>query len=179
MGVGSFPEQPRSAFPVVELEYVFKSALFARILEGKRPLPFPPPTRNELPWHELVEGASVTHHINAEILRDDQGQAIGAIIEGCSEWKIIEEISDCEYLVQHRGVGPLFRLQCDVFDAVLSRRATSLDAPDRPTAGSRRISKLHTRMNKKRRELSIRSTAVLNLRTCGVRSRELDCFNAP
>ena len=55
MGAGSFPSQPRSAFPLIELEDVIKSALFARIREGKRPLPFPPPTRHGLPWHDLVE----------------------------------------------------------------------------------------------------------------------------
>jgi hypothetical protein len=49
MGAGSFPSQPLTNFPLVELEDVLKSALFARIREGKRPLPFPPPTRQGLP----------------------------------------------------------------------------------------------------------------------------------
>jgi hypothetical protein len=32
-----------------------KSALFARLLEGKEPLPFPPPTSFSYPWYDLVE----------------------------------------------------------------------------------------------------------------------------
>ena len=42
MGAGSFPSKPRTAFPLVGLEDVLKSSLFARIRCGKRPLPFPP-----------------------------------------------------------------------------------------------------------------------------------------
>jgi hypothetical protein len=73
MGAHSFPSQPRSAFPLIELEDVLKSALFARIREGKRPLPFPPPTRNGLPWHALVEcDKDATHEVDAEIVRDDE-----------------------------------------------------------------------------------------------------------
>ena len=112
MGAGSFPSQPRSAFPLVELEDVLKSALFARIRQGKRPLPFPPPTRHGLPWHDLLECQDETHAVDAEIVRDGQHQAIGAIIEGCANWNIVEEVeTDREYLVQHRGKGPFFRLQ--------------------------------------------------------------------
>ena len=36
MGAGNFPAQPRSKFPNIELEDVLKSALFARIREGKK-----------------------------------------------------------------------------------------------------------------------------------------------
>ncbi len=112
MGAGSFPSQPRSAFPLVELEDVLKSALFARIRQGKRPLPFPPPTRHGLPWHDLLESQDETHAVHAEIVRDGQHQAIGAIIDGCANWNIVEEVEiDREYLVQHRGKGPFFRLQ--------------------------------------------------------------------
>lgn len=114
MGAGSFPSQPRSAFPLIELEDVLKSALFARIRQGKRPLPFPPPTRQGLPWHDLVESPEVTHDVAAEIVQDDRERAISAVIEACPDWRIIEEIAkDGEYIVQHRGLGPLFRLQID------------------------------------------------------------------
>jgi len=127
MGAGSFPSKPCSAFPLVELEDVLKSALFARIRQGKRPLPFPPPTRNGLPWHALVEcEESEEHAVDAEILRDDQGQAISARIEDSSDWQIREEISqNVEYLVQHRGKGPVFRLRLDVQPATLHREPPS------------------------------------------------------
>lgn len=111
MGAGSFPSQPRTAFPVVELEDVLKSALFARIREGKRPLPFPPPTRHGLPWHDLVDGLGDVPDVEAEIVRDDHGAVIGAIIESCPDWLVVGEVTkDGEYIVQHRGKGPLFRL---------------------------------------------------------------------
>ena len=123
MGAGSFRSQPRSAFPLIELEDVLKSALFARIREGKRPLPFPPPTRHGLPWHSLVEcDEDVTHDVDAEIVRDDQGQIAGAIIAACADWQVVEEVSkDCEYIVQHRGKGPIYRLQLDFMLATLRR----------------------------------------------------------
>lgn len=122
MGAGSFPAQPRTAFPLIELEDVLKSALFARIREGKRPLPFPPPTRQGLPWHDLVESQEEIHVVEAEIVRDGQGQTIAAIIEACPDWQIVEEVaSDREYIVQHRGKGPLFRLHLDPDTASLRR----------------------------------------------------------
>ena len=122
MGAGSFPSQPRSSFPLVELEDVIKSALFARIREGKRPLPFPPPTRNGLPWHNLLESQEETHYVQGDIVRDEEGAVIGAIIEACPDWQLIEEvIKDNEYIVQHRGKGPLFRLYLDPFASSLRR----------------------------------------------------------
>jgi hypothetical protein len=122
MGAGNFPAQPRSAFPTVELEDVIKSALFARIRQGKRPLPFPPPTKHGSPWHELVESNDETHTVAAEIICDEQRLALGATIEACADWRIVEEIAkDIEYLVQHQGKGPLYRLKLDTFTAELRR----------------------------------------------------------
>lgn len=122
MGAGNFPTQPRSAFPTVELEDVLKSALFARIRQGKRPLPFPPPTRHGSPWHELVDSSDQAHTVAAEIIRDEQGLPLGATIEACADWRIVEEIAkDRKYLIQHQGKGPLYRLQLDVFTAELRR----------------------------------------------------------
>jgi len=122
MGAGHFPSQPRSAFPLIGIEDILKSALFARIREGKRPLPFPPPTRKGLPWHTLVEGQSETHIVAAEILRDESGHAIAANIEACADWQLIEEFpEDHEYIVQHRGKGPLFRLRLGQPTAALRR----------------------------------------------------------
>lgn len=111
MGANSFPSQPRSAFPLIELEDVLKSALFARIRQGKRPLPFPPPTRHGLPWHELYECGEEVQRVQAEIVRDGQHQPVGAIIENCANWHVVDEIEiEREYVVQHRGKGPFFRL---------------------------------------------------------------------
>ena len=123
MGAGSFPSKPRTAFPLIGLEDVLKSSLFARIRCGKRPLPFPPPTRKGLPWHDLVEGAVEAHGVDAEIVNDDHGVATGVIVEGCVEWLIVKEVAkDREYVIQHRGKGPLFRLQVDSFFSTLQRQ---------------------------------------------------------
>ena len=123
MGAGSFPSKPRTAFPLIGLEDVLKSSLFARIRCGKRPLPFPPPTRKGLPWHDLVEGALEAHGVDAEIVTDDHGVATGVIVEGCVEWLIVKEVAkDREYVIQHRGKGPLFRLQVDSFFSTLQRQ---------------------------------------------------------
>jgi hypothetical protein len=122
MGSGSLPSQPRTAFPVIELEDVLKSSLFARIREGKRPLPFPPPTRNGLPWHDLIEGPPESQVVNAEMVDDGRGAALGAIIEGCADWMVIENAGNGnEYVVQYRGKGPLFRLNVNPFFSTLQR----------------------------------------------------------
>lgn len=122
MGANSFPSQPRSAFPLIELEDVLKSALFARIRQGKRPLPFPPPTRHGLPWHELYECGEEIQRVEAEIVRDGQHQPVGGIIESCANWHVVDEIEiDREYVVQHRGKGPYFRLHFEAGVTTLRR----------------------------------------------------------
>lgn len=123
MGAASFPSQPRTAFPLIELEDVLKSSLFARIREGKRPLPFPPPTRNALPWHDLIEGPAESHVVQAELIDDGQGATVSAIVEGCAGWEVVEEIAKgSEYVIQHRGKGPMFRLSVSPFFSTLQRQ---------------------------------------------------------
>ncbi|MDR2788547.1 MAG: hypothetical protein LBD06_09370 [Candidatus Accumulibacter sp.] len=123
MGADNFPVQPRTAFPVISLEDVLKSSLFARIREGKRPLPFPPPTRNGLPWHDLIEGPPESQVVHAELVEDGSGEMIGAIVEGCADWQIIQEVDKgSEYLIQYRGKGPLFQLNVNPFFSTLQRQ---------------------------------------------------------
>lgn len=108
MGGEAFPAQPRTEFPSVRVEDILKSALFARIRQGKRPLPFPPPTRDGIPWHEVVESSEV-FAVRARV--DSDGQAK---IEGCSDWQVIEPLAgEMGYLVQHRAKGPIYRLKID------------------------------------------------------------------
>jgi len=122
MGAGSFPARPRSTFPSIEVEDVLKSTLFARIRQGKRPLPFPPPKHHGLPWHALVESLGETHTVDSDIVRDEQGLPLAVSIETCADWHIVEEVAkDREYLVQYQGKGPLYRLQRDAFSAELRR----------------------------------------------------------
>lgn len=128
MGAGNFRSQPRSAFPAIDLEDVRKSSLFARIRQGKHALPFPPPTRQGLPWHELLESGAETHTVSAEIVRDEAGLPMGAIIEGCSEWQVLDEDAENrECVVQHQGKGPRFLLlQLDADSGQLRRELPTL-----------------------------------------------------
>lgn len=111
MGAGQLPAQPRSAFPAVEIEDVLHSALFARIRQGRRPLPFPPPTRWGVPWHEVVE-LHEAQAVDAQIVADENGAASCATIEGCPAWDVLETlVAGSEYRVQHQGKGPVYRLR--------------------------------------------------------------------
>lgn len=123
MGSASFPAQPRTDFPHVDLEDVLKSSLFARIRDGKRPLPFPPPTRNGLPWHDLVEGQE-EHVVTAEVIKDEDSGPAKAIIEGCRDWLVVEEVTPgSAFVVQHRGKGPRYELCLNPFFSTLKREA--------------------------------------------------------
>ena len=123
MGAGCFPAAPRTAFPLIGIEDIARSSLFARIREGKRPLPFPPPTRRGLPWHALVEGAPEAHSVAAEIVGGENGEPARAIIEECADWRIVDApVPGGDYVVQHRGKGPLYRLRVDPFVSTLQRQ---------------------------------------------------------
>ena len=121
MGAGSFPAAPRSAFPRIELDDVFQSALFARIRQGKRPLPFPPPTRSGRPWHALIEDEEFAQHVEAELLYDAGGRPLGVQIEADTGWQFVDTDTTAGMIVQHRGRGPLFRLEVTPPDARLLR----------------------------------------------------------
>jgi len=131
MGAGSFRSAPRSAFPSIDLDDVRQSSLFARIRQGKRALPFPPPTRNGRPWHDVLDDAETTHRVAAEIIRDEEGLALAAIIEGCAEWQVVEETQENrQYIVQHEGKGPRYRLHLPGSgSAELRREAPALACP--------------------------------------------------
>lgn len=120
MGASSLPVPPRTHFPLVDVEDVLKSVLFARIRQGKHPLPFPPPTRWGSPWHEVVESEEA-QSVEAEIL-EDEGRPAFAIIDGCNRWRIVRTGDDGKsHVVQHEGKGPLYRLTPDPFMSTLQR----------------------------------------------------------
>jgi hypothetical protein len=122
MGAATLPVPPRTHFPQIEVEDVVKSALFARIRQGKHPLPFPPPTRWGSPWHEVVE-SNEAQSVEAEII-EDEGQPAFAIVDGCNRWRIVrvEDGGTAKaFVVQHEGKGPLYRLTPDPFMSTLQR----------------------------------------------------------
>lgn len=119
MGVGALPVPPRTHFPQIEVEDVLKSALFARIRQGKHPLPFPPPTRWGSPWHEVVE-SDEAQSVEAEII-DDEGRPAFAIVDGCNRWRVTQSVDEKTHVIQHEGKGPLYRLTLDPFLSTLQR----------------------------------------------------------
>lgn len=120
MGAGTLPVPPRTHFPQIEVEDVLKSALFARIRQGKHPLPFPPPTRWGSPWHEVVE-SSEAQAVEAETIAGDDGTPAFAIIDGCNRWRVLASESPGAMIVQHEGKGPRYRLTLDPFLSTLLR----------------------------------------------------------
>lgn len=121
MGAGQFPTAPRTEFPTVEVEDVLKSALLQRIRRGHRPLPFPPPTRQSMPWHEVVE-SDEAFIVDAALIRDEVEGVVGVAIEACTGWEICEtRRPDQEYVVQHQGKGPRYVLALDPMFSRLQR----------------------------------------------------------
>ena len=111
MGSSSFPTQPRTGFPTINSEDIARSALLARIRLGKHPLPFPPPTRHGVPWHEVVESEDIMA-VQAEVCRE--GDVAWVNIEGCAEWQLLQEEEPGRvFRVQHRYKGPVYRLSLD------------------------------------------------------------------
>lgn len=120
MGSSSFPASPCTRFPMVTGEDIAKSALLARIRHGKAPLPFPPPTRNGVPWHEVVE-SNAPFPVRAEVLRNDGVDWVS--IEGCAEWQLVSEEPDGKHFrVQHRYKGPIYHLILHEADAATLQR---------------------------------------------------------
>lgn len=108
MGSEALPAQPRTDFPQINVEDILKSALFSRIRNGKRPLPFPPPTREGVPWHEVVDSDGPIS-VRAEVTPTDE-----CVIEACGNWLIKSRgPTENSYIVQHRGKGPIYHLQLD------------------------------------------------------------------
>lgn len=119
MGANTLPVPPRTHFPLIEVEDVLKSALFARIRHGKHPLPFAPPTRWGSPWHEVVESEEA-QSVEAEII-EDEGEPAFAIVDGCNRWRIVRTQDAKTHVIQHEGKGPLYLLTVDPFMSTLQR----------------------------------------------------------
>lgn len=124
MGSGHLPASPRTDFPLIEVEDVLKSALLARIRCGKRPLPFPPPTRDGVPWHEIVD-TDTRHPVEAQPIADGD-RVIAFSIAGDSGWDVVEVLDGKQFRLQHRGKGPIYCLECDENGFTLSREAPAI-----------------------------------------------------
>jgi hypothetical protein len=126
MGGGRLPASPKSSFPQIEVEDILKSALLARIRSGRRPLPFPPPTRDGMPWHEIVE-ATDPAIVDANAIVD-AGEVIAFSIAGDGGWEVVGPTADTNcHRVQHRGKGPIYCLKAEGTKWSLRREAPALE----------------------------------------------------
>ena len=83
------------------------SALLRRLIDGKDPLPDPPPESFGQPWYELVEiGTSA----NVSVSEIDWGRGTHLIINQAL-WKVIRQENEDSCLVTHRRGGSLYRLE--------------------------------------------------------------------
>jgi hypothetical protein len=84
------------------------SALLARLVSGKSPLPEPPPKSFSYPWYELIDnGSAVATEVREVRNWHDNDEVLLSINQ--ARWKIIEKSGD-SYRVQWPPTG----LPCDV-----------------------------------------------------------------
>jgi hypothetical protein len=85
---------------------LFHSPLLRRLIEGKDPLPQPPPESCGEPWYELVEtGRGIASDVRPWRWAPDEKIAIDNGI-----WTILEKCSETEYVVAYRSGGEPYRL---------------------------------------------------------------------
>lgn len=113
---GYFDTHNISPLPLVEMR---KSRLLLRILQGKEPLPVPPPTFYSGPWYELIEDG----HTEFSDMMDTPApypvggpfEGMGWHINGSHGWQLVRtEGSDTEgrttRVFSHPGAPGLWRL---------------------------------------------------------------------
>lgn len=83
------------------------SALLRRLIDGKDPLPDPPPESYGQPWYELMENGQSTDVQVAEL---EWGNGTHLIINE-SLWKILRQDGPDAWYITYRRGSHLFRLQ--------------------------------------------------------------------
>lgn len=98
----TFPKQTFTAREALALAHAGsggeghpKSALFARLLDGKSPLPFPPPLYFSFPWYEIFDQL-VVHEVNVKI---DRSGATPSITLGDFKWDQAQQLKPGEWVV--------------------------------------------------------------------------------
>ena len=85
---------------------IYHSYLLRRMIEGKEPLPFPPPESYGKPWYELLE----TGKAEATDVKPWQWAPEVKISINEGIWTILEKLSPTEMIVTYREGGEPFRL---------------------------------------------------------------------
>lgn len=89
-----------------------KSALFWRLLQGKEPLPHPPPCRWGYPWYEVIEEAGTHRPNNLRFFFDAETWELKADIDGC-RWQVEVIDSERRILLVRFGRWPTFSLRME------------------------------------------------------------------
>jgi len=77
------------------------SALLNRLMEGKEPLPIAPPRAYSYPWYHLIEDGYGYPYEVWEAPKEFSTEYNALIIEQCLCWKVLEKISDNEWIVTY------------------------------------------------------------------------------
>lgn len=80
-----------------------KSALLHRMLEGKEPLPIPPPTAHSYPWYDLIEN-EIGHPYEVWEGDDFIAKAFGddlVVVIDQTVWKLLEKLGEDSWIVTY------------------------------------------------------------------------------
>lgn len=81
------------------------SSLLQRLLDGKEPLPEPPPRAHSYPWYELVEqGAGWAR----EVWWSDALKML--VVAQSPQWELVEAVDANTYRARYRPDGPIYRI---------------------------------------------------------------------
>jgi hypothetical protein len=89
------------------------SALLQRLLQGKEPLPHPPPLACAYPWYELIESGAGTAFDVQEWPHPEEGGTPRLLINQSAQWRILEKVGAQEWIVTYREDGERFRVWKD------------------------------------------------------------------
>lgn len=111
-----------------------KSALFARLLEGKKALKFPPPCSYSYPWYEIIEeNKKYEIHSDNKIVDDflfsyNQEEEKKIIIDQTG-WNLIEKLSEKEAIITYPGWSNLgFKWKLS-YETISTKDSTSFIIP--------------------------------------------------
>ena len=94
------------------LSDIMHSRLLRRLLAGKEPLPEPPPTSASQPWYELIEDGHGECYEVYEVKPEDAlypGEP-ALLVNQDSRWRIINKLSDAEYIARHGKTPSRYRV---------------------------------------------------------------------
>jgi len=80
-----------------------KSALFRRMMEGKEPLPLPPPRSYSYPWYSLIEdGYGYPGEVWKPTSWDKCFTDYPSIVIDQTPWKLLEELGEDDWIVTYQ-----------------------------------------------------------------------------